>query len=394
VWLTGLLVAAALGTPPDEAAALPGRWYPNAHHAHEAEIARLEALGYLGGYAPGDGAGVRVWDRDRATPGVNLYSSGHAATALLVGMDGRVLHRWALPFAEAFPDLHVASARATGAWRRVALRPEDGHLLAIHEGVGLVHLDARSRVVWATANRAHHEARWLPSGGVLVLTRILRLTGPGGRPLLEDHVAELDPRGREVRRVSVLAALSASRWRSLLDGAPVDPGDPLHTNALFPLDGDRVLLSLRHVDALVVLDLAQERIVWAGTGPWVRQHDAEIAPSGAMMLFDNRGGPGGTSRALAIEPFGRRITWSYGGPPGRPLSSDVLGAVQELPTGNVLITESTRGRAVEVTREGDVVWMYDNPEVTGPDGAYVAAIFEMVRLPLSQPLPWALPPAP
>lgn len=402
MWVT--LLALAWASPDGDAAKLPGRWYPSAYRTDtrglsagaREEVARLEALGYLGGYVPGDGgAGVVKWDRARADPGVNLYSSGHAATALLVGMDGRVLHRWALPFGEAFPGLRVTDARATGAWRRVALRPEDGHLLAIYEGVGLVHLDARSRVVWATANRAHHEARWLPGGRVLVLTRILHPTAAaGGRPLLEDHVAVLDAGGREERRVSVLAALSASPWASLLDRAPADAGDLLHTNAVFPLDGEpkRVLLSLRHVDALVVLDLEEGRVVWAGSGGWVRQHDAEITPSGALMLFDNRGAPGGTSRVLQLEPFGPRVTWSWAGPPGQPLHSDVLGAAQELPNGNVLVTESTRGRAMEVTRGGDVVWIYDNPEVTGPDGAYVAAIFEMVRFPLSTPMEWAVAP--
>jgi hypothetical protein len=204
--------------------------------------------------------------------------------------------------------------------------------------------------------------------------------------------------------VSVLEALRRSPWASLLARAPTDTGDVLHTNALFPLDGSRdpagvagpgrVLLSFRHLDALAVLDLREERIVWATTGGWVRQHDVELAPSGAVMLFDNRGGRGETSRVLALEPWTMRPLWSWAGEPGQPLSSWVLGAAQELPNGNVLVTESTRGRALEVTRDGAVVWEYRNPERTGPDDAYIAAIFEMIRVPLEQPMPWLAPPTP
>ncbi|MEQ1567648.1 MAG: arylsulfotransferase family protein [Myxococcota bacterium] len=377
---------------------LPGRWYPDAYPANPAEISALESLGYVGAYEPDDAVdGVVRWDRDRAYAAPSLYSSGHAAEALLIAMDGRVLHRWRQPFHQAFPGLVSSDVRATGAWRRVALRVSDGHLLGVYEGLGLVHLDARSRTVWATADRAHHDARWRPDGGVWTLTRSVRPgAGPAGQPLLEDCVSELDPSGREVNRVSVWAALRASPWAALLDRAPTDTGDPMHTNALFPLDavkrtasgigGPRqVLLSMRHLDALAVLDLDREQIVWATTGPWRRQHDAEITPTGALMLFDNRGGPGGTSRVLRFTPWSMDLVGAYGGSDGQRLVSEVLGAAQELPNGHLLVTESTRGRALEVTPNGEVVWDFRNPEVAGD---LRAAIFELIRLPAEAVTSW------
>lgn len=392
-WLLVVLVligarrASANPAPHEE---IPGRWYPR---QTETVISELETLGYVGGSElDGPESGTVVWDQTRAFPGTNLYSSGHAAQAVLVAMDGQVLHTWTMPFSRAFPALHVADPRATGAWRRVALRPEDGHLLGVYEGLGLVHLDADSRIVWAVANRAHHEARWLPNGEVMVLTRAVHPgAGPGGRPLLEDFVAVLDPDGNERRRVSVLNALTHSRWGSLLERAPTDSGDLLHTNEVFPLDGGRVLISMRHLDALAVLDLDDGQLVWVATGGWSRQHDPEITPSGVLTLFDNQGGPGGTSRVSAFEPWTMRPLWSWAGPPGRPLRSEVLGAVQELPDHTYLVTESTHGRAYEITRAGDVVWEYHNPRVTGPGDAWVAAIFEMIRFPEGTPMPWLSP---
>lgn len=392
-----LLLAPAVAGPEE----IPGRWYPVAPTATEQalEVARLEALGYLDGYEPDTAeTGVVWWDRERAYAAPSVYNSGHAPEALLVAMDGRVLHRWTMPYGEAFPELPSRDARATGAWRRVALRPSDGHLLGVYEGLGLVHLDASSRIVWTRANRAHHEAVWLPGGGVLVLTRTLHSAGgAGGQPFLEDCVSELDAGGEEVRRVSVLRALAASPWAWLLDRSPVDGGDPLHTNALFPLDAvpgepagkGRVLLSMRHLDALAVLDLDEERIVWAATGSWHRQHDAEIAASGHLLLFDNQGGPDETSRVLALRPWTLEPAWTFSGVRGdRPLESRVLGAVQELPNGHLLVTESTHGRVLEVTPRGEVVWEFHNPRTVGPDAAYVAAVFEMVRLPAETKLSW------
>lgn len=401
-----LLIALLAGTAPYEQ--LPGRWYPDVYRSPDTrslttgqreQVEALEALGYLGGSEPKVAeTGVIAWDRAAASPGLNLYSSGHAATAILMDMQGRVQHTWSRPYREVFPDHPSKNFESTGAWRRVALRPEDGHLLAVFEGLGLVHLDARSNVVWATANRAHHDARWRPDGSVLTLTRVLHADqGPDQMPLYEDFVAELDPDGRERRRVSVLAALKASPYASLLRRAPTDTGDLLHTNAVFPLPDalkdpsgatgpGRVLLSMRHLDAIAVLDLNLRRLLWAATGGFARQHDVEIAPSGALMMFDNRGN-GGASRALSLSPWRLTPLWSWGGRPDMPLLSAVLGAVQELPNDNVLVTESTRGHAVEVTRAGEIVWEFLNPEVTGPDDAYIAAIFEMIRIPEAR-LPW------
>jgi hypothetical protein len=58
------------------------------------------------------------------------------------------------------------------------------------------------------------------------------------------------------------------------------------------------------------------------------------------------------------------------------LHSEVLGAVQELPGGHLMVTESTAGRCVEVDPTGRVVWSYTHPEVVpSPQGPLVAAVF-------------------
>lgn len=398
LWTMIWLLAIALA---QEAADLPGRWYPSAYRsvaedegltAHEREqIRRLEALGYLGGSVPDDPLeGVVRHEPDRSWDGVNLYSSGHRPHAALMAMDGTVLHTWQSDFLDAFPERpDLLEHRSAHTWRRVALLPHGG-LLAIHEGLGLVLLDRDSRVVWATLNHAHHDLE-VVGDRVWVLTRIGH-TQDKGPPVLEDFVAELDLRtGRELRRVSVLHALHSSPYAELLGREPEwETGDLLHTNALHRLDGSapnpafskgRWLISSRTQGFLAVLDVERRTVVWAARGTWSRQHDAEITETGRLLLFDNRGLGVGHSRVLALDPTGEaeRVLWSFDGWPGSPLHSDVLGAAQELPNGNVLITESTRGRAVEITPKGQVVWDFHNPRTA--EGQYVAAIFELVRLP-------------
>src|SRR3546814_21157802 len=65
-------------------------------------------------------------------------------------------------------------------------------------------------------------------------------------------------------------------------------------------------------------DLLESRsIVWAISGSWVRQHDAEVLRNGNILLFDNEGSPSGpgVSRVLEFDPATYEVTWSYGGRP-------------------------------------------------------------------------------
>ena len=66
-------------------------------------IKRLRNLGYVGAVSEARGSGVSLWDRDRALEGLNFAVQGHSPEAVLMDMQGKILHRWRLPFREAFP---------------------------------------------------------------------------------------------------------------------------------------------------------------------------------------------------------------------------------------------------------------------------------------------------
>ena len=364
------------------------------------EMSRLESIGYLTGSAPArERSGVTVYDEALAEAGLNLVVSGHAPWAALIDMDGHLVHEWSLDFEVAWPDREVLP-ETTGDdyWRRVLLL-DDGGIVAIHEGLGIIRLDRDSRLIWAREGGYHHDLERSPDGGFIVLDREARLVPRISKrhPVLEDFVAYLDAGGNVVRRFSLLEAFERSSFASMLIGMDWG-GDLFHTNTLELLDGrlaakspafrgGNLLISVLMLDTVAVVDPDTETVVWALTGMWRQQHQPTILPSGRMLLFDNKAGPE-VSRVFEFDPFSQVVAWSYRGASERPFYSETCGSNQRLENGNTLITESDNGRAFEVTSGGTIVWEYVNPNVAGPNGEYIATLFEVVRLPSEKRPDW------
>jgi hypothetical protein len=395
------LAAEQEGTGSDDQVGEPpprGRWRraadaPELSAEQRAEISDLEAIGYASGTRPpAGGSGVTVHLAGRALAGLNFFVSGHTSGAGLMDMDGRVLHTWSATVEDVWPDPAERGRTLLGNhfWRRAHLEA-DGAVLAIFEAHSLVKLDRDSRVVWKNRCGAHHDLEVLDDGDILVLTREVKLDpARGPKPFLEDFVTRLGPDGREKRRVSVLAALRDSRFTELAALAAERHGDVLHTNTLARLDGrfaDRLpafragnlLLSSRELSFLAVLDPEAGKIVWTMRGEFREQHDPQLLDSGNLLLFDN-GGRRRASAVLELDPQSGATLWEYRGSASAPFHSDTCGTAARLANGNTLITESDNGRAFEVDRAGEIVWEFRNPARAGPEGEYVATLFEVVRL--------------
>lgn len=370
-----------------------------------AEIKRLESIGYLSGtQAAPQEQGVTLHRAERAWQGLNLYVSGHAPEALLMDMDGGVLHRWACPFERAFPDepLPPGEVQPYRDYFRRCWLLRDGTLLALFEGHSLIALDRDSQILWRFAGGAHHDIDVLPDGRIFVLSRTAHLVPRlhASEPVLEDFVSELSADGVELRRVSVLEALERSQHQDLLARA-AKSGDIFHTNALQVLDGrfaerlsafaaGNVLVSLREIDALAVIDLDGPEVVWAATGTWDGQHEPTLLDNGRILLFDNHGDDSGhgASRVLELDPATLEIVWSYGGTADAPLHTGTCGTTQRLPNGNTLITESEAGRALEVTSDGALVWEFLSPHRPAANRELIALLFDLQRLPADYAAGW------
>jgi len=175
---------------------------------------------------------------------------------------------------------------------------------------------------------------------------------------------------------------------SLLRQIPDCPPDVLHTNSVEIVErripgvceeGD-LLLAVRDLDLIAIVDPTARRLRWSwGPGVLDRPHRPSLTESGNMLLFDN--GPSrGWTRIVELDPSRRRIVWSHEGQPPAALFSPTMGACQELPNGNVLITVSTSGRVLELTRDGRVAWEFFNPDID-PARRSRGVIPDMRRLP-------------
>ncbi len=371
-----------------------GRWHsrtdPAAVAGDAEELARMLSLPYTGAgeRATGD-AGVLRYDPDSAAPGVNLYTSGHAPEALLLDMEGQLLHRWRMPFERAFPDKRPTLE--TPFFRRAQLL-DDGELLVLYQGGGLAKLDRDSRVLWTFDAGLYNDFHVANDGRIYSIAKEARSIPSihPTEPVLEDSIVVLDARGREETRLSLLTAFRNGAYADLLQPMPA-AGDIFHTNTVQLLEGDlggrvdgfpegAIVTSLREVDLIASVDLGSGTVLWARRGRWDAQHQPELLLNGRLLLFDNQGADG-LSRVLELDPIEDKITWEYRGDRDRPLSSPEAGTSQRLDNGNTLITESEAGRAIEITPEGKIVWEFVSPHRAGTRNELVATLFEVLRLP-------------
>jgi hypothetical protein len=387
---------------------------------------RLRALPYSGWARNGDdghSVGVTRYVRGAAFEGLNLFVLTSRGEAWLVDMDGKRLHSWAS--ARGQPAVGQALPEYFHGWQDVAVDAE-GALYAVVSRDRVLKLDFRSRLVWEVPLRAHHDVSLGPDGSVYTLTDELRMVEDGGgrrRLVFDNDLVRIDVKGAIRGRISLLevllgdvaigtrlraeiserfAGLDADGLRvtlarlaagdpratrrfaeleraltgspppdpdreiiALLRDLPGAPSDVLHANAIRVLDravpglgqaGD-LLVSVRELGIVVVVDPLRRRLRWSwGAGVLDAQHDPSVTPAGDLLVFDNRPDEG-ASRVVQVAPASGRIVWSYGG-----FYSRTRGGAQALPNGNVLVVESERGRAFEVTRAGDVVWEYYDPD--------------------------------
>ena len=350
----------------------------------ERELERISTLGYVAGSEPAPSAtGVLQYDRSAAHNDLTLFTCGSGPEAFMIDMEGRFVHSWTYP--------------GSIYWARAFVFP-NGDLVAIEcNPAGLIKLTSDSQLVWRYDRKAHHDFAVMRDGSAYVIVKetVVHPHVMGGAPVIDDYIVLLDPEGREVERVSLLEAFERTELgRQWLEDHPFpDDGDIFHTNSV-DVFGDggptHALLSIRSNHTIAILDLAKREIVWAMDGPWHKQHEAQFVGEN-LLLFDNLGlskslGGAGQSRVLEIDTRTRELVWSYTEP---GFFTQGAGAQQRLPNGNTLITESIKGRIIEVTPTGRVVWEYVNPLTLESDPDLVLAILRAEKIPTSLARGWA-----
>ncbi|MCK5341809.1 MAG: hypothetical protein KAR20_00315, partial [Candidatus Heimdallarchaeota archaeon] len=88
---------------------------------------------------------------------------------------------------------------------------------------------------------------------------------------------------------------------------------------------------------------------------------------------------GHNSRILIMSfADGENFTY-YSGNENQPFYTSVMGNHEWLPNGNLLITESIKGRVFEIDQQGNIVWEFIN---LAGDG-YAGLVSDIHRLPIS-----------
>jgi hypothetical protein len=255
-----------------------------------------------------------------------------------------------------------------------------------------VKLNKDSHVVWSYPANVHHDVDVGEDGTIYAIQSEVVDLAPTGKEgaqtaRLLDYLVLLSPDGKPLRKpISILAAFQNSPYSAFLsplarfdrqdelagdlDLLGLDPDgrdwDRLHTNSVrelsrrlapkFPaFKAGQVLISVRHLDAIAVLDIETGTIVWAACGPWKAQHDPQFLENGHLLIFDNRG-MSKRSRVLEYDPQTQAFPWIYSGDDDAPFFTSDRGMSQRLPNGNTLIVDTDGGEIIEVTPGKEVVW--------------------------------------
>ena len=357
--------------------------------------AQLEALGYLQGYQPApEESGIVVHERDRSFQGLNLYVSAHAPAAFLMDMDGEILHEWRYDYERACPEHFDPDSPHQAGWGR-ARALDNGDVVALFHYNALIRVDKDSRLIWALCEPYHHDIA-IGEDGLITTIRTDPRTDPrisGRHEFQDDAIAILQPDGKLSKRISIFDALMASPYAShlrLVDEENLaETGDIFHNNAVKLIDGrnahklaalkaGNLMISIRELDTVAILDPEQEKIVWALSGMWQRQHEPVPLDNGNFLVFDNQSGPD-WSNVFEVDPTNQEIAWSYRGDEQNRFRSTCCGTNQRLPNGNTLVTSSEQGTAFEVTPDNEIVWKFVNPARLD-DGDLIATLFDLRRL--------------
>lgn len=380
----GCLLAAALtlGCEPTPQVA------PTTKPAATRDLDRMRALPYAGAVEEDAGStadGVIIRDANRSAAGVTLYTANKLCLAELIDENGVSLKQW-----RQAGGLHwyQADLQPNGDVLVVGCDPsKQGEMEVSDEARFLARYSWDGKILWKRFLTAHHDVETTPSGNLLTLT-IRRRLEPAIHPsvtLRDEAISLLSADGTEQGSISLydtfrhqpdafaIQTVKPSKMGEVMEV------DLIHANSIEwsrwpslesrdPIYGpNNVLVCSRHQDRIAIINWPQKRLIWAwGLGEISGPHDAQMLPTGNILLFDN-GIAHERSRVIELDPLKKTIVWQYNPDPPKKFFTLTKGSAQRLANGNTLIANSDSGQAFEITPSGEWVWDFRCPH-RGSDG--------------------------
>jgi len=331
---------------------------------------------------------VDILDRDSIQPGLSLVTGlgpRKHSQASVIDLDGNVIHSWQLNWTELWPDaqhVHQHIQETTTPFTHGVKLMSNGDLIFSLEYAGLFRVNPCGTVIWRFANMTHHSVFLDDEENLWTLGLDYSESAsdklPGYAPGYYDFsVVKLSTDGELLQEWNLFEVLKQNHLESLLymssnqPGVPEVSDDTLHPNdvkvfsstmkAGFFQPGD-IMLSLRNVHSVVVFDSSM-KVKKVFTGSFVRQHDPDFVDGNTISIFDNY-----THTYHSEAPFSRILHLTsdsyqpiirYQGSEQSPFFSHIMGKHEQLDNGNLLITESAKGRAFEL-KGNKIVWQFHN----------------------------------
>ena len=335
------------------------------------------------------------------------HSPDHGCLAWIMDREGKVMHVWHFDPGIWANFEHVASVpgKAPQIYPVGLHLYADGGLLVSFQGfrtfpfgIGLARFDKDSKLLWKKELMNHHWFTVAADGRIYapamrtvdppytVGDTRFSISSADGK-MLKDVVMIFDDAGDVLDEIPVLDAVIESGWAGLLrtQGATatgklnderfvIMSGDPTHLNGVQLVDaqtaaahrwlneGD-LLLSMRHMNALGILDAKTRRFKWMLAGAGIQQHSPRFHREGLLFL-DNRGGPAaaGGSQLVQIDLDTRlprtvfpRVSVSL---PGEFYTS-VAGQLDLSGSDRILVALTIGQKIWEINlKTGEVLWEY------------------------------------
>jgi hypothetical protein len=351
-------------------------------------------------------SGVVVHQPDEAYRGYNIYCSRVSPEVYLMDMDGNIVHRWS------YPQKGDVAGRDHGIWD-YAIMVDKGDILIIRKFVELMRLDWDSRPIWEKKIAVHHDVAELPDGSFYAIVReykvyrgfavrlpaIVHLTSSGetiDRWSTYDHFGEIATslgqksfsdslfslgHWYDYARDCFVHRILRARMPKIIDFFHLNTVTVLKDVALGETDSrfreGNLLVCFRNTNQLAILDKDTKKVLWVwGKGVLEWPHHPTMLSNGNILVFDN-GVRRKYSKVVELDPVTKTIAWEYVGNPPESFYSYQKGSSQRLPNGNTLVCEGNRGRAFEITEEGNVVWEWVNPVLIE---GHRAQVYRMLRL--------------
>lgn len=363
-----------------------------------------------------DRSGTSTLQPEKMQTGLTLLTSmwrnerGWKPGLRLVGSDGKALHKWRVDPKALFGAGIKINPSQTDVHGSLLL--ENGDVIVNLTYVGTARLNACGDVRWTLKEGGHHSVSQAEDGSFWVSAvstekKSASKNYPNGFPGLSepvwvDRILHVSENGEILDDISVLDIVYKNGLQRYIpklglgNRSGVGNPDVTHLNDVEPLSEDMsdeyplfeagdLLVSLHHINLVLVLDPKSKQVKWHTTGPFIRQHDPDFLGGGWVGIFDNnsdgRGGDMlGGSRIVAIQPHSDSTKVLFSGSKLKRFYTPIRGKWQMLENGNMLLTESEAARVVEVSSSGDVVWEW----IQKPHNSKVPSVTEATRVDLSR----------